>query len=214
MQPLNFKDFDKRKFHVRNIEDVIDWLQYQASRNEEAAAVLRSYRTSYNVTKSIMRAAQADLERANRKTNVVTNPVSEVKIEEVKPVEKDKEAIVEELKAAIEAENTLEAREEEGLPVTPEEQVKLEQTEDKISDSGLEEYDALAVVVDGEKYSIERNGIGFTNIRREGKITAKKNVSPTIIAALEAKLEKYEAEVERQKAFNKELEEKNPLEDN
>lgn len=214
MQPLNFKDFDKRKFHVRDIEDVIDWLQYQASRNEEAAAVLRSYRTSYNVTKSIMRAAQADLERANRNTNVVTNPVSEVKIEEVRPVEQDKQAIVEELKAAIEAENTLEAREEEGLPVTPEEQVELEKKEKEISATGLDDYDALAVVFDGEKYSIERNGIGFINLRKEGKLTAKKNVPDTIIAALEAKLEKYEAEIERQKAFNKELEENNPLEDN
>lgn len=188
MQP--FKEYDKRRFHIRDIDDVLDWLTYQAAKNEEAVRAVRTMRNRLAITESSLNSLQKDLDEKNRTTNVVPTHGGEIKIEEVSLAGQEKTAIVEELKRAIEEENRLDQESE--TPDNPQEE--YEALVDDIDPSEMkEERKDLSVGYGDDTYTIERSGLGFVVFRKNGKLTAKKVIAPAIVAALTKKLEDHEA---------------------
>lgn len=187
MQP--FKEFDKRRFHIRDIDDVLDWLTYQASKNEEAVRVVRTMRNRLAITESSLSSLQRDLDEKNRTTSVVPTHGGEVKVEEVHLAGQEKTAIVEELKRAIEEENRLDQETE-----TPDNPQEEEEMVDDIDPKEMtEQKKELSVGYEDDTYTIERSGIGFVVFRKNGRLTAKKVIAPAIVAALTKKLEDQEA---------------------
>lgn len=186
MQP--FKEYDKRRFHIRDIDDVLDWLAYQAAKNEEAVRVVRAMRNRLAITESSLNSLQKDLDEKNRTTNVVPTHGGEIKIEEVSLAGQEKTAIVEELKKAIEEENRLDQESE--TPDNPQEEYE---TPDVNPEEVTEEKKDLSVGYGDDTYTIERSGLGFVVFRKNGKLTAKKVIAPAIVAALTKKLEDQEA---------------------
>lgn len=187
MQP--FKEYDKRRFHIRDIDDVLDWLTYQAAKNEEAVRVVRTMRNRLAITESSLNSLQHDLDEKNRATNVVPTHGGEIKIEEVSLAGQEKTAIVEELKKAIEEENRLDQESE--TPDNPQDEV--EEIEDINPGEMKEEKKELSVGYEDDTYTIERSGLGFVVFRKNGKLTARKVIAPAIVAALTKKLEDQEA---------------------
>lgn len=188
MQP--FKEYDKRRFHIRDIDDVLDWLTYQASKNEEAVRVVRTVRNRLAITESSLNSLQKDLDEKNRTTNVVPTHGGEIKIEEVSLASQEKTAIVEELKRAIEEENRLDQESE--TPDNPQEEEEV-LAEDIDPSEMKEDKKLLSVGYEDDTYTIERSGLGFVVFRKNGKLTARKVIAPAIIAALTKKLEDQEA---------------------
>lgn len=186
MQP--FKEYDKRRFHIRDIDDVLDWLTYQAAKNEEAVRVVRTMRNRLAITESSLNSLQKDLDEKNRTTNVVPTHGGEIKIEEVSLSGQEKTAIVEELKRAIEEENRLDQETE--TPDNPQEEYEVP---DVNPEEVTEEKKDLSVGYGDDTYTIERSGLGFVVFRKNGKLTAKKVIAPAIVAALTKKLEDQEA---------------------
>nr|DAK15171.1 MAG TPA: hypothetical protein [Caudoviricetes sp.] len=187
MQP--FKEYDKRRFHIRDIDDVLDWLTYQAAKNEEAVRVVRTMRNRLAITESSLNSLQHDLDEKNRTTNVVPTHGGEIKIEEVSLSGQEKTAIVEELKKAIEEENRLDQESE--TPDNPQDEV--EEIEDVNPSEMKEEKKELSVGYEDDTYTIERSGLGFVVFRKNGRLTARKVIAPAIVAALTKKLEDQEA---------------------
>lgn len=58
MGPQGFKNMDKRHYHVKDIQDVIEWFAYRASRDEQALKVIKSLRNSHNTQASMIKAYQ------------------------------------------------------------------------------------------------------------------------------------------------------------
>lgn len=186
MQP--FKEFDKRRFHIRDIDDVLDWLTYQASKNEEAVRVVRNMRNRLAITESSLNSLQRDLDEKNRTTSVVPTHGGEIKVEEVSLAGQEKTAIVEELKRAIEEENRLDQETE--TPDNPQDEVAVDDIDPK---EMTEQKKDLSVGHEDDVYTIERSGLGFVVFRKNGRLTAKKVLAPAIVAALTKKLEDQEA---------------------
>ena len=55
MGPARFKDFDKRRYHVKDMTDVIEWFEYRRTRDEEALKVIKSMRNSHSLQKSVIK---------------------------------------------------------------------------------------------------------------------------------------------------------------
>ena len=152
MQP--FKEYDKRRFHIRDIDDVLDWLTYQAAKNEEAVRVVRTMRNRLAITESSLNSLQHDLDKKNRTTNVVPTHGGEIKIEEVSLSGQEKTAIVEELKKAIEEENRLDQESE--TPDNPQDEV--EEIEDINPSEMKEEKKELSVGYEDDTYTAPKIG--------------------------------------------------------
>lgn len=138
MGPQNFRNFDKRKFHIKDVADVLDWLDFVGTRNEEARKVVMQLRNSEALQKSIVANQQRQMEKGivNRVSEPSTVQGSEPgAVQTTSDIPSDTaedETILSELRETIEAENLADQETEEADEVDQEQLAKFSYYEVKL----------------------------------------------------------------------------------
>lgn len=87
--PINFKQVDLRKYHVRDLQDVVKFCEFVISRLEEVRQVCRSQNSKISSLSSLLegyKKQSRNIIAAYGNPNFQT-PVEEVKVETIKPAE-------------------------------------------------------------------------------------------------------------------------------
>lgn len=115
--PKAFDGIDLRKYHIRDIKDVIKFMQFVVSRMEEAEFVLKKFNTQYATFKTVSgqlrQRVEAELQ-GNQPAEVKLREEDASVIQKVedKPADAIHEALIAEIKQAA-AEETMLPQEEE-----------------------------------------------------------------------------------------------------
>ena len=123
--PKSFASLDLRKFHIRDMKDVIRFMEFMVTRMEEAEFVIRKFNTDYSTYKSLAYQLRNQSAKA-------TQPLGAPNVEPVAPdspviqsvedsVNKEHEKLLDEIRQAISNE---EEREDETVSWTPTEPLK------------------------------------------------------------------------------------------
>lgn len=169
MGPQNMRDIDRRRFHVRDVKDVIAWFEYRLSRDEQALNVIKKLRNSEAALRSTVNSMQRQRERDMAQSNLVKTiadgaPGDLQDLGEVKSVNQENVEILEELQAVIEHEAKEDQKTEEA---------------DEIDEGELENYRYFKV---GNGYRYMYNN----------KLIAKSKVPSAVLGALLEQQEKEE----------------------
>jgi hypothetical protein len=88
--PISFKQIDLRKYHVRDLQDVVKFAEFCISRLEEVRQVTRTNNnklTSLNSLLESYKKQSRETIAAYGNPNYQAKPVEEVKVETIKPAE-------------------------------------------------------------------------------------------------------------------------------
>ena len=123
--PKSFASVDLRKYHIRDIVDVIKFHEFVASRMEECSYVLKKFNTRMAtfeaVTKQLQKKQeeqQAAYGNPNYKKEEVPGTTAEIQtVEEDKSLEREHEELLDDIRQAQAEENLAEAIEESDEPL-------------------------------------------------------------------------------------------------
>lgn len=117
--PKSFASVDLRKFHIRDIKDVIKFHEFVASRMEECTYVLKKFNTQMATFKAVsnqLRKKQEEQQMAygnpSFKKEEVQDTAPEIQTVD-RSLEKEHEALLQDIRQASAEENLAEAMEEE-----------------------------------------------------------------------------------------------------
>lgn len=88
--PISFKQIDLRKYHVRDLQDVVKFSEFVISRLEEVRNVCRTQNSKISSLSSLLEGYKKQSRQviaAYGNPNFQTQPVEEVKVETIKPAE-------------------------------------------------------------------------------------------------------------------------------
>lgn len=122
--PKSFASVDLRKYHIRDIKDVIKFHEFVASRMEECSYVLKKFNTQMATFKTVTRQLQKKQEEQqmaygnpNFKKEEVTQDIAP-EIQTVdRSVEKAHEALLDDIRSAQAEDNLAEALHDENEPL-------------------------------------------------------------------------------------------------
>lgn len=106
--PKSFESVDLRKYHVRTVKDAIKFIEFATSRMEECAFVLKKFNTQYSTFQTVTQQLQKKLQEQQNSYGAPEPVPTEVKIQKVEEeniVDKEREALLAEVKQAITDEN-------------------------------------------------------------------------------------------------------------
>ena len=88
--PISFKQIDLRKYHVRDLQDVVKFSEFVISRLEEVRNVCRTQNSKISSLSSLLdgyKKQSRQVIAAYGNPNFQAQPVEEVKVETIKPAE-------------------------------------------------------------------------------------------------------------------------------
>ena len=88
--PISFKQIDLRKYHVRDLQDVVKFSEFVISRLEEVRNVCRTQNSKISSLSSLLdgyKKQSRQVIAAYGNPNYQAQPVEEVKVETIKPAE-------------------------------------------------------------------------------------------------------------------------------
>lgn len=174
--PEPFQNLDLRKYHVRDIKDVLRFIEFTMTRLDESKHILNKINTRYNTLDAVVKQMQRQQQKISdmygapegNKPEVAPEDQKKAVIqtsEEDRTVEKEKASLLDEMKKAV-ANESVQA------------ETKAE-TDEKL-------------MVEFEKYKLveglNRDGSTRLMFFREGKLTAEKNIPDDVVAMLKESL--------------------------
>ena len=88
--PISFKQIDLRKYHIRDLQDVVKFSEFVISRLEEVRNVCRTQNSKISSLSSLLEGYKKQSRQviaAYGNPNYQAQPVEEVKVETIKPAE-------------------------------------------------------------------------------------------------------------------------------
>lgn len=88
--PISFKQIDLRKYHIRDLQDVVKFSEFVISRLEEVRNVCRTQNSKISSLSSLLEGYKKQSRQviaAYGNPNFQAQPVEEVKVETIKPAE-------------------------------------------------------------------------------------------------------------------------------
>lgn len=114
--PKSFASIDLRKYHIRDVKDVIKFHEFVASRMEEAQFILKKFNTQLATFKAVSNQLRAKQEVQQQSYGAPTQPSRPVDVPEIQTVdrslEKQHEELLDDIRKAQAEENLAETLEE------------------------------------------------------------------------------------------------------
>lgn len=95
--PKSFASIDLRKYHIRDVNDVIKFHEFVASRMEEAQFILKKFNTQLATFKAVSNQLRAKQEEQQKTYGAPTQPSRPVDVPEIQTVDRSLEQQHEEL---------------------------------------------------------------------------------------------------------------------
>ena len=174
--PEPFKNLDLRKYHVRDIKDVIRFIEFISTRLDESKHILNKFNTRYNTLNAVVKQMQSQQQKIN---DMYGAP--EGNRPELKPEDQEKAVI------QTSEEDKTAAKEREFLL----DEMKKAVANDSVQGETKEETDEK-LTVEFEKYKlvqgVDRGGNPRLMFFREGKLTAERDIPDDVVAMLKETL--------------------------
>lgn len=114
--PKSFASIDLRKYHIRDVKDVIKFHEFVASRMEEAQFILKKFNTQLATFKAVSNQLRAKQEVQQQSYGAPTQPSRPVDVPEIQTVdrslEQQHEELLDDIRKAQAEENLAETLEE------------------------------------------------------------------------------------------------------
>lgn len=181
--PEPFQNLDLRKYHVRDIKDVLKFIDFTVTRLDESKHILNKFNTRYNTLDAVVKQMQKQQQKIN---DVYGAP------EGNKPViapEEQKKAVIQESKEDINTQKEREALLDD---------LRQAAAEEKLAEALVESEDTDGTIrAEFEKYkAARRENDGRVMYYREGKMVSAKDVPEDIKALLDETLKSQSPEEE------------------
>ena len=181
--PEPFQNLDLRKYHVRDIKDVLRFIDFAVTRLDESKHILNKFNTRYNTLDAVVKQMQKQQQKIS---DVYGAPEGN---KPVVPPEEQEKAVIQESKEDLTAQKEREALLDDLRQAAAEERLAeaLEESEDR--DGTLR--------AEFEKYkAAKRENDGRVMFDREGKMVKASDVPEDIKTNLLAAIESTEAPTE------------------
>lgn len=170
--PEPFQNIDLRKYHVRDLKDVIRFIEFSLTRLDESKHIITKFNTRYGTLDAVVK----QMKQQQQKINDLYGAPSANTVDQ-KPVEDTKKAVIQESHEDI----SLQKEREELL-----DDLRSAQSEEELAKKIEESGDAEETVrAEYEKYKVSRRaGDGRLMFYREGKMVSSKDIPEDIKAIL------------------------------
>lgn len=168
--PEPFQNLDLRKYHVRDIKDVLRFIEFTVTRLDESKHILNKFNTRYNTLDAVVKQMKNQQQKINDMYGTPTGS------EPVKAPEDPKKAVIQESKEDLSLQKEREALLDDLRQAAAEENLveAIEQSEDGTIRAEFEKYKAA-----------RRENDGRVMYYREGKMVSAKDVPEDIKAMLD-----------------------------
>lgn len=178
--PEGFQNLDLRKYHVRDIKDVIRFIDFISTRLDESKHILNKFNTRYNTLDAVVKQMQSQQQKINSMYGAPEGNKPELPAEdkekaviqtseEDRTVEQNKAALLDEMRKAT----------------------ANDEFQGNVAAGTQEERDEK-LIVELEKYKLvqgkSRDGSPRLMYFREGKLTAEKDIPDDVVATLKETL--------------------------